>query len=143
MELNALRAALRGVSAYRELTNTTVMYNVHTLLDALHRSNGEEALDAYAALFHVLRLDSFDGLGDWLWDRLRYTESPYSRLVDQGRSDPALENAARRDIDTFVLLAETDCDRLIDAMKPLLGSPAPSWPDCPGGGRRPPSTSTA
>jgi len=122
MELNALRAALGGISAYRELTNTTVMYDVHELLDALHRKEGERALDAYAALFHALRLEGFEGLGDWLWDRLRYTESPYSRLIDRGASDPALENAARRDIETLVLLSGTDCDRYIDAMKPLLGS---------------------
>ena len=122
MELNALRAALRGIAAYRELTDTTVMYNLRTLLDALRRGEGEEALEAYAAVFHVLRSDGFGGLGDWLWDRLRYTESPYSRLVDRGGSDPALENAAQRDVDTFVLLAQTDCDRFIDAMKPLLGS---------------------
>ena len=122
MELNALRAALRGVAAYRELTDTTVMRSIHTLLDALDRKQGEGALDAYVALFHVLRSDGCEGLGDWLWDRLRYTESPYARLVDQGRSDPALENAARRDVDTLVLLAETDCDRFIDAMKPLLGN---------------------
>ena len=122
MELNALRAALRGISAYRELTNTTIMRNVRALLDALHRTSGEEALEAYVALFHVLRSDGREGLGDWLWDYLRYNETPYSRLIDQGKSDPALENAARRDIDTLVLLAETDCDRFIDAMKPLLGS---------------------
>jgi len=122
MELNALRAALRGISAYRELTNTTVMYDVHGLLDALHRKEGEEALECYTALFHVLRLEGCEGLGDWLWNYLRYTESPYSRLIDRGNSDPALENAARRDIETLVLLAETDCDRFIDAMKPLLGN---------------------
>ena len=123
MELNALRAALRGVSAYQELlTNATVLHNVWTLLDALHRKEGEEALESYTALFYVLRSDGFEGLGDWLWDYLRYTESPYSRLVDRGGSDPALENSARRDVDTLLLLARTDCDRLIDAMKPLLGN---------------------
>jgi len=120
MELNALRAALRGISAYRELTSTTVMHDVYGLLDALHRKEGEEALEAYAALFHALRLEGCEGLGVWLWDRLRYEENPYSRLLDRGGSDPALENAARRDVDTFVLLAETDCDRFIGAMKPLL-----------------------
>ena len=122
MELNALRAALRGISAYRDLTNTTVLSGIWMLLDALHQKNGEEALECYVSRFHTLRSDGYEGLGDWLWDQLRYTESPYSRLIDQGRSDPALENAARRDIDTLVLLAETDCDRFIDAMKPLLGS---------------------
>lgn len=122
MELNALRAALRGVAAYRELTSTAVMFNAATLLDALSNREGEDALTAYTALFYTLRQEGCEGLGDWLWDWLRYTESPYSRLIDQGKSDPALENAARRDIDTLVLLAETDCDRFIDAMKPLLSN---------------------
>ena len=120
MELNALRAALRGISAYREVTNTSFFSGVWMLLDALSQKNGEEALECYVSRFHVLRSDGYEGLGDWLWDWLRYTETPYSRLIDQGKSDPALENAARRDIDTLALLAETDCDRFIDAMKPLL-----------------------
>lgn len=122
MELNALRAALRGISAYRELTSTTVMFNAATLLDALSNREGEDALTAYTALFYTLRQEGCEGLGDWLWDQLRYTESPYSQLIDRDGSDPALENAARRDIDTLVLLAQTDCDRFIDAMKPLLGN---------------------
>lgn len=122
MELNALRAALRGISAYRDVTNTTVLSGIWMLLDALHQKNGEEALECYVSRFHVLRSDGYEGLGDWLWDWLRYNETPYSRLIDQGKSDPALENAARRDIDTLVLLAETDCDRFIDAMKPLLSN---------------------
>ncbi len=122
MELNALRAALRGISAYRELTGTAVMLNAAALLDSLSKREGEDALTAYTALFYTLRQENCEGLGDWLWDYLRYTESPYSRLIDQGKSDPALENAARRDVDTLVLLAETDCDRFIDAMKPLLGN---------------------
>ena len=122
MELNALRAALRGISAYRDVTNTAVLGGIWMMLDALYQKNGEEALEEYVSRFHVLRSDGYEGLGDWLWDWLRYTETPYSRLIDQGKSDPALENAARRDIDTLVLLAQTDCDRFIDAMKPLLGS---------------------
>ncbi len=120
MELNALRAALRGISAYREVTNTSFFSGVWMLLDALSQKNGEEALEYNVSRFHVLRSDGYEGLGDWLWDWLRYTETPYSRLIDQGKSDPALENAARRDVDTLALLAETDCDRFIDAMKPLL-----------------------
>ena len=122
MELNALYAALQGVSAYREVTNTALLGGVCMLLDALRRKNGEEALEYYVSRFHLLRSDGCEGLGDWLWDWLRYNETPYSRLIDQGKSDPALENAARRDIETLVLLAETDCDRFINARKPLLGN---------------------
>lgn len=120
MELNALRAALRGLSAYRNLTAQPVLLQMGRLLDALAQGRGEEALDAYTAVFYHLREEGFSGLGDWLWDRLRYTETPYALLAQRGGSDPALENGARRDVDTFVLLAETDCDRCVDTMKELL-----------------------
>ena len=122
MELNALRAALLGLSAYKDLMGTHVGRDAGCLLDHLHGKEGIETLEDYTDLFYDLRQEGYEGIGDWLWDWLRYTETPYSRLIDQGKSDPALENAARRDIDTLVLLAQTDCDRFIDAMKPLLGS---------------------
>ncbi len=37
MELNALRAALRGISAYRDVTNTAVLSGIWMLLDALNQ----------------------------------------------------------------------------------------------------------
>lgn len=120
MELNALHAALRGIAAHRNLMETQVMLAVDRLFQYLDSRSGPTALTAYTQLFFSLRLEHHEGLGDWLWEQLRYGETLYSRLIDQGGSDPALENAARRDIDTLVLLAETDCDRFIDAMKPLL-----------------------
>lgn len=128
MELNALYAALMGLSAHRELAGETgnpevkVMEHTERLLFFLKHGNGEHAMNFYIRLFYALRQEGCEGLGDWLWDYLRYNETLYSRLIDQGKSDPALENAARRDVDTLVLLAETDCDRFIDAMKPLLGN---------------------
>ena len=122
MELNALRAALRGLSAYREIKDQPVMAQTVRLLDALAQDRGEDALDAYTGLFYLLRQEGFSGLGAWRWDYLRYTESPYALLAERGGSDPALESAARRDVDTLVLLAGTDCDRYIDAMKGLLPS---------------------
>ena len=120
MELTALRAALRGLSAYRELKELPVMAHMVHLLDHLAGGQGEEAVDDYTALFYYLRREGFTGLGDWLWDQLRYTESPYALLAERGGADPALENAARRDVGTLVLLAQTDCDRYIGAMKALL-----------------------
>lgn len=120
MELTALQTALRGISAYRPLLEAPVMDAARRLLNALGRGDGGTALDAYTGLFYTLRQEGFSGLGDWLWDALRYSEMPYALLAERGGSDPALENAARREVDTFVLLAETDCDRYIDAMKGLL-----------------------
>ena len=120
MDLISLRAALMGVSAYCELKEQPVLVQVRALLDALHARQGERAMECYARLFHTLRREGFQGLGDWLWDALRYTEGPYARLAERGGTDPALENSARRDVETFVLLAETDCDAYVDAMKALL-----------------------
>ena len=108
MELTALRAALRGLSSYRELKELPLMAHMVHLLDHLAGGQGEEAVDDYTALFYYLRREGFTGLGDWLWDQLRYTESPYALLAERGGADPALENAARRDVGTLVLLAQTD-----------------------------------
>ena len=120
MDLFSLRAALLGVSAYCELKELPVLAQVRALLDALCARQGERAMECYAQLFHTLRREGFQGLGDWLWDALRYTEGPYARLAERGGTDPALENSARRDVETFVLLAGTDCDEYVDAMKALL-----------------------
>ena len=120
MNFSSLRAALQGVSAYRTLTNTTVFYDVMSLMDGLHHGEGETALEAYCALFDALCQEGFDGIGSWLWDVLRFEESPYALLAERGISTPALEHAARRDVETFAALAQTSCDQFIDAMKELL-----------------------
>lgn len=120
MKLKALRAALLGVSAYREIMNQEIMVLGRKLLDAVCMRQGEEALDAYTALFFQLRKKGFSGIGDWLWDELRFTSNPFGMLAEQGGMDPALENAARREIDTLLLLARTDCDVFIRAMGELL-----------------------
>ena len=120
MTISALRIALKGVSAYRGLFQTELMGRVLSLLDALCAGEGEKAVDCYTDIFRLLRQESFAGLGDWLNDRLRYDASPYPLLVERGESDPALENAARRDAETFALLAGLDCDKLIGDMKALL-----------------------
>ncbi len=88
MELNALRAALRGISAYRDVTNTTILSGIWMLLDALHQKNGEEALEYYVSRFHILRSDGYEGLGDWLWDFLRYTETPTPGSSTRGSLTP-------------------------------------------------------
>ena len=46
MELEALRAELLGLSAYRALLDHPVMQRVATLLNALHCGDGEGALKA-------------------------------------------------------------------------------------------------
>ena len=117
---NTLRPALLGLSTCRGLLGEPLMTRVRALLDALDGGDGEAALEAYTEIFYGLRQAGKEGLGDWLWDRLRYTESPYPALLDRGGCDPALEEAARRDTETLSRLAALDCGGLIAAMAALL-----------------------
>ena len=137
MQLNTLRACLRGVSAYRELMETDVMKQVRLLLDGICLEQGEQALDAYTALFYALRKEGFLSIGDWLWDALRYQSSPYGLLAEGEGSDPALANAARREVEIFRVLANMDCDRFVEAIGKVLSADfsqalagLPRWSAC-------------
>ena len=118
--IEEIRPALLGLTTCRDLLREPLMRKVRALLDALAAGNGEAALDAYTEIFYSLRQAGKAGLGDWLWDQLRYAESPYPALLDRGGSDPALEGAARRDVETLTRLAGLDCGALIAAMAALL-----------------------
>ena len=128
MEWKELRAALRGLTVYREELETEIGRSVTGLLDALHRQDGEEALAAYTGLFAALCREEFQGLGDWLWDRLRFHESAYSLLIDQGGSDPVLEQAARQDVDTLAPAESPSSISPTAVIPELWKRPAPSPP---------------
>lgn len=139
MTMETLRFALGGVAAYRHILETPELHLVRSLLDKLARQDSAGAAEDYAALFYALRAGNYSGLGDWLHDQLRYTESPYARLAEERGSDPALEGAARRDVDLFTQLCRLDCGRLISAMAEQAGAALlpvleglPRWPaGCP------------
>ena len=59
---------------------------------------GQEALDRYTEVFYQLRQEGFSGLGDWLWDQLRYTDNPLRDSGRLGRRRPGAGGAARRDV---------------------------------------------
>ena len=120
MNLMLLRAALRGLSAYRPLLDAPVLSGAAAFLDAAARRDGEAALEAYNQLFYCLRAEGYPGLGSWLWDALRYTETPYGNLAGSGRADPALEAAARRDVETLLQLAGAGVEDYRAALSPLL-----------------------
>ena len=90
------------------------------LLDAAARRDGEGALAAYDQMFYRLKAEGYSGLGTWLWDTLRYTETPYGDLAGSGRSDPELEEAARRDVDALLQLARLRAEDIRVALKPIL-----------------------
>ena len=120
MNLILLRAQLRGLSAFRSLLDTPLLKDALQLLDAAARRDGEGALAAYDQMFYRLKAEGYSGLGTWLWDTLRYTETPYGDLAGSGRSDPELEGAARRDVDALLLLARLGAEDIRVALKPIL-----------------------
>lgn len=121
MTLDMLRCALRGVAAYRHIVEEPLLQRVLSLLDKLGAGDGAGAAEDYARLFYALRSEGSRSLGEWLDGRLRDRESPYAALTERGETDPALEEAARRDVETFTLLAELDCDGLLET----IGGKAP------------------
>ena len=134
MNFSSLRYALRGLSAYRTLLDdenesildyaTTVLYtlaNGQKEQDEEERAEwGENALSAYACLFQALCDGGFSGIGDWLWDKLRYTETPFALSAQSDGASPALEQAARRDVDALLALAGLDCGAILTAIAALL-----------------------
>ena len=120
MNLILLRAQLRGLSAFRSLLDTPMLKDTLQLLDAAARRDGEGALAAYDQMFYRLKAEGYSGLGTWLWDTLRYTETPFGDLAGSGRSDPELEGAARRDVDTLLQLAQLGAEDIRVALKPIL-----------------------
>ena len=120
MNLILLRAQLRGLSAFRSLLDTPMLKDALQLLDAAARWDGEGALAAYDQMFYRLKAEGYSGLGTWLWDTLRYTETPYGDLAGSGRSDPELERAARRDVDALLQLARLGAEDIRVALKPIL-----------------------
>lgn len=120
MNLILLRAQLRGLSAFRSLLDTLMLKDALQLLDAAARRDGEGALAAYDQMFYRLKAEGYSGLGTWLWDTLRYTETPYGDLAGSGRSDPELEGAALRDAETLLQLARLGAEDIRVALKPIL-----------------------
>ena len=120
MNLILLRAQLRGLSAFRSLLDTPMLKDALQLLDAAARRDGEGALAAYDQMFYHLKAEGYSGLGTWMWDTLRYTETPYGDLAGSGRSDSELEGAARRDVDALLQLARLGAGDIRVALKPIL-----------------------
>lgn len=102
MTIEELRRALLSVCAYRDILEEPLMQAIARLLEC------PEDAGCCGEVFYLLRREGFCGLGDWLLNKLRYSDSPYPHMVERGGNDIALEQAARRDIETFRALAELE-----------------------------------
>ena len=122
MNVKTMLAALRGVTAYKDVLAQPVMEAALRLLTSAAQGDGLGGLEAYTDLFYRLRVEGRPGLGHWLAQALRWSEGPYPMLVQRGDRDPALEQAARLDISAFELLAGVDCDKWLSRLGKLLDS---------------------
>ena len=122
MNVKTLLAALRGVTAYKDVLNQPVMECALRLAACAAQGDGLGGLEAYTDLFYQLRVEGHPGLGHWLGEALRWSESPYPMLAQRGDRDPALEQAAKLDISAFELLASIDGDKWLAHLGKLLDS---------------------
>ena len=138
MNVKTMLAALRGVTAYKDILTQPVMEAALRLLTCSAHGDGLGGLEAYTDLFYRLRVEGQPGLGHWLGEALRWSEGPYPMLVQRGDRDPVLEQAAKLDISAFELLASVDCDKWLGHLGRLLDSDyqgvltsLPRWQGCP------------
>ena len=122
MNMKTMLAALQGITAYKDILSQPVMECALRLVTRTVHGDGLGGLEAYTDLFYRLRMEGCAGLGVWLGQALRWSESPYPRLAEREDRDPALEQAARLDISAFELLASVDCDKWLAQLGRLLDS---------------------
>lgn len=108
MNLSLLRSRLRCVANFRPVLETPVMTAYCRTLDALDAENADDACESWAALYYLLKSEGHGGLGGWLWDALRFTETPYGHLAERSEADESLTAAVKEELETFRAAAVTD-----------------------------------
>ena len=136
-EILALRISLRGMSAFRDVLETPVMQCVLRLVDHIAEKNGLAAVEDYGTLLYLLQCENCFTLGDYLWSALRWSEGPYTKMVEQrcaGQWTNASEGPkawySRMD-ERLIYCAERDLEALVRAcgarwgtwIQELLSSP--------------------
>ena len=120
MELSFLELSLRSISAYRPILDTKELTLVCQLLSACNQKDGMKALDSYTKLFYQLYSNHYTSLGSWLWDYLRYTESPYGQMVEHNKKNTTLEQTAHRELELLIELAATPAETYLLTIQSLL-----------------------
>ena len=121
-----MEPSLSCISAYRNLLSLPPLLHLDRLLELLHQPapRPETLCGTYADVFYALCEAGYDALGQWLFDQLRYTESPYGEAAGTQRETPALKDAAQKDIELFSRIAGLSCAQLKAEMKQHL---SPDW----------------
>ncbi len=127
MKLNQLHLSLQGLCVYQALGEEDIFQEIRGFVAELTILDQEnpawavtELLGRYGRIFSRLREEGYQGMGEYLWDYLRFAPTLYGKLVAEGRSDPALEHGARREVELLVSLARTDCDTFLELIQPHI-----------------------
>lgn len=123
---------LCAVSAYRSFLELPAVAALRRLIDELAREtpDGTALMNDYAEVFYQLQLAGHDSLGGYLWEHLRYDETPYGDAAGRGTANESLCVAARSDIETFGALAAMDGGDWRQDLEQVVGSAAqllPQW----------------
>lgn len=105
-----LSLRLTTVAAYREFLFLPPVQEAQMLVDELAQAepDGKAAAWHYAEVFYALAAAGHDSLGAYLWEHLRYDETPFGDAAGRGTAGAALTAAARQDVETFSRLAAID-----------------------------------
>ncbi len=115
--------SLRAISAYRSFLQLPPVRALQSLVDELAKESPDGAvlMTEYADVFYQLQLAGFDSLGAYLWEHLRYDETPYGDAASKKKANGALTQAAKRDIQTFAVFAAMDGTMWKTLLKPYVG----------------------
>ncbi len=125
MEPSALLDRLWCLANCRELWERDKTFGSYrSLVSALADHRPDHAAKGYCQLYHLLKTEGYRGLGDFLWDWLRFTDIPYGLMAERGEADDSLAAAMAQDVATLLAVATTDLTPLLPAGLPL---PALDW----------------
>lgn len=120
MELTALQARLTCLTNCNPVLREEIIHSYRHTLRALAQGNDLDAASWYAQLYYRLKARGFCGLGGFLWDWLRYTDTPYGLMVERGQEDASLRAAMAADVELLRAASTTDLTPFLPAGLPRL-----------------------
>lgn len=119
MELTALQARLACLTNCNALLDEDLVQTYWYILRALTLEDTQAAAQWYARFYHALKALGYAGFGDYLWDWLRYTDTPYGLMVERGEEDASLRAAMVADVEFLRAAATANLGELLPDTLPL------------------------
>ena len=124
MERSELKGRLESLTACRDILAQAPMAAACRLLSALDSRAGEPVLSAWGDFLYSLGEKGFNCPGVWLEHWLLHSDGHWPNAVARDRSTPALDECARRDLETLAALSALDAASLREEAVRLLPAEA-------------------